>query len=136
MVASLKVYTNDGVGIETKVDLEDFEGDIIVVHLIIAQGDVNIDRMIILVLDQELLINLRGLFEMASQVMESSHAQLVLNGVRKGSVIAHDFVFIPRLLSELEQKSVFELGVFSFLGLDLRLFELVQSVKAASFKGV
>ena len=125
MVASLEVYTNDGVSIETQVDLEDLEGDIVIVHLIVAKGDINIDGMIILVLDQEFLVDLCGLFEMASQVMESSHTQLIFNRVRKCSMIAHDLVFIPRFLSELEQKSVFKLRVFAFLGFDLRLFELI-----------
>ena len=81
MVASLEVYTNDGVSIETQVDLEDLEGDIVIVHLIVAKGDVNIDGMIILVLDQEFLVNLSGLFEMTSKVMESSHTQLIFNRV-------------------------------------------------------
>ena len=136
MVASLEVHTNDGVSIETQVYLEDLERDIVIVHLIVAKGDVNIDGMIILVLDQEFLVNLSGLFEMTSKVMESSHTQLIFNRVRKCTMIAHDLVFISRFLSELEQKSVFKLRVLTFLGFDLRLFELIQSVKATSFKGV
>jgi len=35
--------------------------------------------MVVLVLDQELLIDVGGLLEMASEVMKSSHAKLILN---------------------------------------------------------
>lgn len=49
-------------------------------------------------------------------------------------MIAHNLIFVSGFLGELEKQPVFELGVLiGFLGLDLGLFEFVQSIETASF---
>jgi hypothetical protein len=51
-------------------------------------------------------------------------------------MVAHDLILITTFLSQLEQKPIFELGIFSFVGLFLCLFVETEGVHAASFVGV
>jgi len=81
MVTGLEVDTHDGVGVETKIDLKDFETHVIIVHFIVAKGYVDIDSVIIFVFNEKFLVNLSCLFEMGSKIMKSSHTQLILNRV-------------------------------------------------------
>jgi hypothetical protein len=55
--------------------------------------------VIVFVFDQKLLIDLSGFLKMGSQVVESSHAKLVLKRVAESAMIAHDLVLISALLS-------------------------------------
>jgi len=64
---------------KAKVDREDFQGHIVVVHLVIAESHINIDGVEVLVLHQKFLVNLSGLFKVTTQVVKCRHAQLIFD---------------------------------------------------------
>lgn len=84
MVTSLEVDTSDGIGVKTKINSQDFKGNIIVIHLVVAEGDVDVDSMEFFVLNQKLLINFGCFLEVRSQEMKSSKGELILNTGYKG----------------------------------------------------
>lgn len=63
--------------------------------------------MKVLVFNEQLLVYLSSLFEVTSQIVKCSHAQLVLDRISEGTVIGHDLIFIANLLRQLEEQSVF-----------------------------
>ena len=77
VIASLEVDTYYGVGMQAQVHSENIQADIIIVHLIVAKSDIDVDSMEILVLNQEFLIDLSCLLKVASEIVKCSHAQLV-----------------------------------------------------------
>ena len=79
MVASLEVNTDDGVVVEAEIDGEDLQRYIIIVHLVVTEGNVDVNSMEIFVLNKEFLIDFCGLFKVTSQVMEGSHTKLIFN---------------------------------------------------------
>ena len=102
MIASFKVDANDRVRVKAQIDRQNFETDIIVVHLVIAERDVNVNGMHVLVFDQKLFVNFGCFFEVRTQVMERGHAKLIFNCVFEATVQVHDFVFISKFLGQLE----------------------------------
>lgn len=52
MIASLEVDSDNRVRVNTKVNRQNFKGDIIVVHLVVAESDIDVDGVEIFVLDQ------------------------------------------------------------------------------------
>ena len=63
VVAGLEVHTDDGVGVETEVDGENLQTDVVVVHLVVAKGDIDVDGVVVFVLNQQFLVNLSSFFE-------------------------------------------------------------------------
>lgn len=51
---------------KSKIHSQNLKRDIIVVHFVVTQGDVNIDSVEVFVLDQKFFVNLSGLFKMTS----------------------------------------------------------------------
>ena len=105
MIASLEVDADDGVWVEAEVDGQNLQTHIIVVHLVVAKRHIDVDRMEVFILDQELLVDLGGLLEVRAQVVQSRHAQLILNRTGQPCVQVHDFVLISQLLGQLEEKA-------------------------------
>jgi len=74
VIASLKINANYRVGMQAKVNSQDVKADIIIVHLVVAEGDVYIDSMEVFVFYQELLVDLSCLLEVAPEVVKGCHA--------------------------------------------------------------
>ena len=102
VIACFEVNTYYRVGMQAKVNSQDVKTDIIIIHLVVAKGNVYIDCMKVFVFYQELFIDLSCLLEVASEVVKGCHAKLVLNRVCESTVIIHNLVLITHLLGELE----------------------------------
>lgn len=79
VVARSQVHTDDRISMKTEINGEDFQTDIVVIHLVVAEGNVDVDGVEVLVLHEQLLVDFSGLLEMTAQVVQRGHAQLVFN---------------------------------------------------------
>jgi len=103
VVASLQVNSDDRIWVESEVDGQNLQGNIIVVHLVVAERDIDVNGVEVLVLDEKLFIDFSGLLKVRSQIVERSHAELILNRVGQPSVQGHDVVLVAQLLRKLEK---------------------------------
>lgn len=93
--------------------------------------------MEVLVFDQEFLVDLCGFLKVRAQVVQSRHAELVLNAAAEARMQIHDFILIPKLLRQLEKQTHLERAIFNtFFSLSLRFAVLTERVKAASLVDV
>lgn len=134
MVASLQVHTNHRIWVKGKIHIQDIQRDVVIVKLIVAEGNVNVNSMEVLVFNEKFLIDFGCFFKMASQIVKRGHAELVLHRVGKGAMIVHNLILITHFLSKLEEQSVLQRGIFRFLYLLLGLFVVAKGVLAASLE--
>jgi hypothetical protein len=90
---------------KTQINGKDVKTYVVVIHLIVAKRHINVDCMVILVFNEEFLIYLCCLFEVAPKIVKSSHAQLIFNRIRDVTMVVHELVFITDLLCQLEKQS-------------------------------
>jgi len=134
VIARFQIDSGYRFWVESEVDGENFEGHIVVVHLVVAESDVDIDGVEVFIFNQEFLVNLSCLFVVRSEVVQGSQAQLVLNSRHKRRMILHYFVVITScLLSQVEQQSVPQRRVLGLHCLFLRVLKLTERIHAASF---
>lgn len=87
VVARLEVDGQRAVGKRLQVHRENLEADVVVVQLAVAQRHVHVQRQELAVLQQQALVDVRRLLEVAAQVVDRRQAQLVLRGVRQLLVV-------------------------------------------------
>jgi len=98
MVASTKIHSDNRVSVDTQVHLQDLKRHIVVVHLVVAESNVNVDGMEVLVLHEQLFVDLSSFFKVTSEVVEGGHAELIFDIVRQAAMKVHDLSFLAKLL--------------------------------------
>ena len=83
------------------------------------------------VLDEEPLVDVRRLLEVAPQVLDRGEAELVLLGVREGLVLRHHRALVVPLVGRVEEDARLQSAVRRLLGLLLCLAVLGKRVQAA-----
>lgn len=79
VIASLKIDSDDRIGVQAKIHREDFQRNVVVIHLVVTKRNVNVNCVEFFVLDQKFLVDLSRLFKVRTQVMQRCHAKLVLD---------------------------------------------------------
>ena len=64
-----------------QVGREDLERDVVVVELVVAERDVDVEGEVLAVLEQQPLVDVRRLLEVVAKVVDGGEAQLVRRGV-------------------------------------------------------
>ena len=81
LVARLQVERDRRVGMRLQVGREDLERDVVVVELVVAERDVDVEGEVLAVLEQQPLVDVRRLLEVVAKVVDGGEAQLVRRGV-------------------------------------------------------
>mmetsp|Transcript_77425 Transcript_77425/g.185562 ORF Transcript_77425/g.185562 Transcript_77425/m.185562 type:complete len:346 (-) Transcript_77425:422-1459(-) len=105
VTASLKVHRNSRMRVGGQIALQDFQCHVIVIQLVIAEGDVNVQGQVIAIFHQHALVNIRGLLEVTPEVLDGSQTQLVFFGVRQRLVVNHHGALIVALVGALKEHS-------------------------------
>jgi hypothetical protein len=136
LVAGLEVDSNDAVWVLGKVCRENFEGHIIVVHFVIAEGYIDIDCEVFSIFKKELLIDISGFFKVASEVVDSGQGKLVVSCILQFMMISHQAVFVVLFVGDVEHQSDKERRFWALSTFSLGLIIVAESIKAASLKDV
>mmetsp|Transcript_17724 Transcript_17724/g.30884 ORF Transcript_17724/g.30884 Transcript_17724/m.30884 type:complete len:212 (-) Transcript_17724:206-841(-) len=131
VAAGFEVNRHNGVGLLGDVRLEDLQGYIIVIQLVVAEGDVDVQGQVIPVFYKHSLVDVRGFLEVTPQVLNRRQAQLVLLAIAQSLMVYHHGTLVVALVRRLEQHSRFQRAVWSLLGFLLSLRVLAKCIVTA-----
>mmetsp|Transcript_35933 Transcript_35933/g.32331 ORF Transcript_35933/g.32331 Transcript_35933/m.32331 type:complete len:291 (+) Transcript_35933:700-1572(+) len=136
LVASLKVSSNDTGRVLFKVSLQDIVGDIIVVHLVIAEGNVGIDGKVFSILQQKLFVDISSFFIVASKIMDSSQSELIMGSILDLVMVGDQGILIALLVGNMEHQSNVKVGFRTFSTLSLGFIVVAEGVQATGLVDV
>ena len=68
MATSLEVDGDDGVRILGEIGVQDFESDVVVVELVVAESHIHVEGVVFSVVNEEALIDFSCIFEVVSEI--------------------------------------------------------------------
>ena len=77
VITRFEVEGNRTIRVGLQIHCENFKRDIVVIELVVAHCDVNVEREVISVLQQHPFVDVSGLLVMASQEVDGGERQLV-----------------------------------------------------------
>ena len=88
-----------------KLGLQNLQGYVVVVKLVLAEGYVDVECDVLPVVQQQALVDVCGFFEVRSRLVDGCQTQLVGCRVRQILVLRYESVFIHHFLGYVEQHS-------------------------------
>mmetsp|Transcript_1767 Transcript_1767/g.3941 ORF Transcript_1767/g.3941 Transcript_1767/m.3941 type:complete len:274 (+) Transcript_1767:1311-2132(+) len=131
VAAGLQVYSGDGIRVVGKVGLQNLQGNIIIVKLVVAEGDIHIQGPVLPLLHKQTLVYVGGLLEVTPQVLYGRQAELILPGVAEGLVLCHHGALVVPLVRRVEEDPRSQRRLRRLLGLILSLLVLGEGIQAA-----
>mmetsp|Transcript_34371 Transcript_34371/g.108301 ORF Transcript_34371/g.108301 Transcript_34371/m.108301 type:complete len:621 (+) Transcript_34371:404-2266(+) len=137
VVAGLEVDGEGRVREGLQVDGEDLQRHVVVVELVVAHGHVHVEREVLAVLQEQALVDVRGLLEVRPQVVDGGERQLVPVVVRGDFlVVAHELVLVVHLVRDVEEDAVAQVPVRPLEGLLLGALVHLHVVEAARLEEI
>ena len=81
IVASLKIGSEDAFRVKGLITRQDFERNIKILHLIVAEGNVHIDGFILSAFKQQFFVNFSCFLVMSTQIVDSCEGELILSAL-------------------------------------------------------
>mmetsp|Transcript_51456 Transcript_51456/g.142410 ORF Transcript_51456/g.142410 Transcript_51456/m.142410 type:complete len:291 (+) Transcript_51456:1271-2143(+) len=132
LVARLQVERDRRVRVRLQIGGKDLEGDVVVVELVVAEGDVAIERRVVAVLEQQPLVDVGGFLEVVAQKVDRRERELVEGCVRELLVVHHQLVLVVHPVRQVEEQPVLQRARRALHTLLLRLLEPTDTEQAAA----
>jgi len=97
-----------------QVDGEHLLRDVVVVELVVAEGDVNVERQVLAVLEQVALVDVDRLLVVVAHVVHGGERELVGQHVLQLLVEVHELVLLVELVRGVEEDADLERAFRTF----------------------
>ena len=136
IIAGLEVGGEDALRVKVFVASEDFQGDIEVLHLVVAQSNVHVNGFKLSSLKQQLLVNFSGLFVVTPQVVDGSQGELVFGAFLQLLMELHEGFLVILLVGQVEHQPDLQWSLVALLGLPPGIVVQAEGIVAASFENM
>mmetsp|Transcript_70 Transcript_70/g.224 ORF Transcript_70/g.224 Transcript_70/m.224 type:complete len:639 (+) Transcript_70:161-2077(+) len=108
LVARLEVERHRRVRVLPQVGPQDLQGHVVVVQLVVTQSHVHVKGRKVSVLQEEALVDVRGLLEVVAEVVDGGEGELILRGVLQPLVVRHELALVICAVRRVKEQPVLE----------------------------
>ena len=105
IVTGFEIGSKNTFRVEGFVARKNLQGNVEILHFIVAESNVNVYCFVFPAFEQKFLIDLCCLFVVSSEVMNGGECELILRTLIKLLMVVHEVLFVVFLVGEMEKES-------------------------------